>query len=99
MQHAFHCNWEVIGYGANTIVFVYSGIVVAKSLANDHIGTWRHFGNAILLYVVLHVVRGTVILVLQVCTTVCLSQLMFARLNYCLPSTTVCLSQLLFALN
>ena len=32
--------------------------------------------------------------------TVCLSQLLFARLNYCLPvSTSVCLSQLLSALS
>ena len=35
VQHALHSNWEVIGWTANVVVFVYSGVMVSGNSSSS----------------------------------------------------------------
>jgi len=62
-QEFVHHIWQNLAYIANTVIFVMSGVIVAKSLFfEDEFGA-RDFANLLMLYVAVHVARG-----LAVCT-------------------------------
>lgn len=67
VQHAMHEVWELLEFMANTLVFVYSGLVCASSIAGDEqfLG-WDYLGNLFLLYVVINLVRFFVVAVFYV---------------------------------
>jgi NhaP-type Na+/H+ or K+/H+ antiporter len=62
IEHFMHQFWGMMAHVANTLVFVMSGVLCAeKCLYTETIGA-KDFGLLVLLYIALHMVRATVIL-------------------------------------
>lgn len=62
VENYLHSFWEMMGYIANTVIFVLSGVIIAeKAIASDVI-EGRDWGLLIALYFVLHVIRVLVVL-------------------------------------
>lgn len=67
-EHAMHSFWEIIGYLANTMIFLISGIIIAEKAWLS--GTKERNGinvgdlwKVAVLYIIIHVARGVVITV------------------------------------
>jgi sodium/hydrogen exchanger 10/11 len=55
VEHSLHSFWEMIEYLANTIIFVYSGYLIAFNVTGTG---WSDWAWSFALYVMLHLVRG-----------------------------------------
>eukprot|EP00466_Bigelowiella_natans_P003597 jgi/Bigna1/134069/aug1.23_g8777 len=66
-EETVHHFWEMIGFVANTLIFFISGIVVVQRMFgdNENIKLGRDFGYLIMIYVLIHVIRGTTIFLLS----------------------------------
>jgi len=63
VQHTMKEVWHLLEYIANTLVFVYSGVVCAYGLYSYELDL-LHTGSVLLIYVLLNVIRFIVVLVL-----------------------------------
>jgi len=62
VEHTVHSFWHIIGKNIEALIFVIAGILVGRYLYNNEI-TWNDTGLMFSLFVILHVVRGLVILI------------------------------------
>ena len=65
-EETLHAFWRVVGWLINTLIFFISGIFVAQKLfsGSDHL-SMVDFGWLLVLYVFLHLIRGTTIALLS----------------------------------
>lgn len=57
-SEALEIVWESLGFGANTLVFVYSGIIIADRVFHSDLITIKDYGYLMLLYVGIQVIRA-----------------------------------------
>lgn len=63
VEHTMHSFWELLGYLANTVIFLLSGLIIAeKALFSSYVGG-TEFLYLIVLYIALHAVRIACVLV------------------------------------
>ena len=63
-EHAMHSFWTLLGWMANTVIFLTTGCIMAsKVMATTVHITWAEIGLLALLYVVLHIIRGFNVLI------------------------------------
>jgi NhaP-type Na+/H+ or K+/H+ antiporter len=66
IEEALHHVWELVAYAANTLIFFISGIIVSfKVFGSKGTIEGRDYGYCILLYIMLHFIRGFTVLVLS----------------------------------
>ena len=59
VEHSLHHVWQVLGYIATTLIFLYGGIVMSISGA-----LWQHTAWLILIYFWIHVTRAIMLMIL-----------------------------------
>lgn len=74
VEQSLHHFWEVVGYIANTLIFLFGGIIVvlgifedsrlAASGSTEKVIQWRDVGWLMLLYIVIHISRAMTIFIL-----------------------------------
>lgn len=64
VQENMHTVWEVLGYVSNTIVFIYSGVIISNFIQFENISSWL---NLIYLYISLQIIRTLSIILLFKC--------------------------------
>lgn len=64
VQENMHIAWEILGYMANTIVFIYSGIVISNFVQFSDLSAWI---NLLYLYISLQIIRTLSIGILYKC--------------------------------
>lgn len=61
-EHAVHQVWQSIGFLAETLIFLGSGIIIG--VHNAEIVTWENVGKGVVLFVLLNVIRFMLLLLL-----------------------------------
>jgi len=62
VEHTMHSFWELLGYVANTIIFLLAGLIIAeKALFSDYVRL-AEFAYLLVLYIALHAVRVVCVL-------------------------------------
>lgn len=64
VQENMHTAWEILGYMANTIVFIYSGVVISNFAQFSNFSSWL---NLLYLYISLQIIRTLSIGILYKC--------------------------------
>lgn len=67
IEHNNHAVWQIVGWLANTVIFVLAGIIIYDRLFGAATGVGfeaENWGYLLIMYVLLHVVRGLVIALL-----------------------------------
>lgn len=62
VEHTVHSFWTIIGKNIEAIVFVLAGVLLGKYIYTDEI-TFNDGGLMVSLFVILHIVRGIVIMI------------------------------------
>jgi CPA1 family monovalent cation:H+ antiporter len=56
-EHAVHNFWSQVGFIAETLIFVLSGLMLGYEATHEDYVTYENFGKTILLYIFLIVIR------------------------------------------
>jgi len=66
VEESLHHFWSMMTYGANTLIFILAGVIIAATCVDDQQEQleWRDLGYAVLLYLFLNAARGFVVMLL-----------------------------------
>ena len=66
-EHAVHHVWGYIGYVAETVVFILSGVIMGIRLKSDNSLQYFDFFKVLVAYILLHIIRFLMILMFYPC--------------------------------
>ena len=66
-ETAVHNVWQQIGFMAECLIFVLSGIMLGYTARTDDIVTFGNFGKSLVLYIFLHIIRLSLLIVVLPC--------------------------------